>query len=232
MYGLPNIHKAQPILFRPILSMVSSAVHEMARWLNELLQPVLKQYSSHLVSVSFDFCEVLHEFGSPDEASFMCSFDVKSLFTNVPIDETIDICLNAFYRTDEIETPTIEEKLLKKLLVKCTRDVEFSFNRIFRQVDGVAMGSPIYSVIANIFMENLEGKAFASCSMTPRLWRRFVDDIISVVPKSCGELLLQQLNKQHPRIKFTMEEEQEGSLPFMDVCFARKSDGRLARQMY
>ena len=69
----------------------------------------------------------------------MCSFDV-SLFTNVPIDETIEICLNTLYHSD-MKPPKISEALLKKLLLKATRGVEFSFdNMMYRQIDGVAMG--------------------------------------------------------------------------------------------
>ena len=82
----------------------------------------------------------------------MCSFDVVSLFTNVPIDEAIQICLDTLYRSD-IKQPKISEELLKKLLYNATRDVEFSFNdSMFRQVDGVAMGSPLGPVLANIFL--------------------------------------------------------------------------------
>ena len=91
MYGLPKVHKPSPIPLRPILSMVGSAQHEMARWLAEVLEPVLKRFSSHVVSDSFQFCDVLREYGVVQEDAFMCSFDVKNLFTNayVPIDEKI-----------------------------------------------------------------------------------------------------------------------------------------------
>ena len=82
----------------------------------------------------------------------MSSFDVKSLFTNVPIEETIQICLDVLYRSAGIEEP-----ILEKLLLKCTRDVEFSFNdKMYRQVDGVAMGSPLGPVLANIFLGHCE----------------------------------------------------------------------------
>ena len=100
MYGLPKVHKPNPIPLRPILSMVGSPQHEMARWLTEVLQPVLQQYSSHLIKDSFEFVNTLREFGEVGEDSFMCSFDVKSLFTNVPIEETIQICLDVCYRSD------------------------------------------------------------------------------------------------------------------------------------
>ena len=66
----------------------------MAKWLTNVLDPVLKKYSSRVLKESFEFVEILPEYGELGEDSFMCSFDVKSLFTNVPIDETIQICLD------------------------------------------------------------------------------------------------------------------------------------------
>ena len=66
----------------------------------------------------------------------------------------------------------------------------------------------------------------------PRLWSRFVDDVIAVIRKIDGQALLNHLNRQHPRIQFTMEEEEGGSLPFMDVRFTHREDGTLIRQIY
>ena len=120
--------------------MAGSAQHELARWLAEVIRPVLQRYSANTVKDSFSFCADLQDFGHVGDNVFMCSFDVVSLFTNVPIDGAIQICLDTLYRSD-IKQPKISEELLKKLLYKATRDVEFSFNdSMFRQVDGVAMG--------------------------------------------------------------------------------------------
>ena len=51
MYGLPKTHKAD-IPLRPILSMIGSSQHELAKWLAEILAPVLKLYSSHYAETS------------------------------------------------------------------------------------------------------------------------------------------------------------------------------------
>ena len=107
MYGLPKVHKPRPIPLRPILSMVGSAQHELARWLAVVFQPVLNQYSFHVIKDSFSFCERLRERKAPDCGAFMCSFDVVNLFTNVPIEETIQICLDSLYRSN-LEPPKIE----------------------------------------------------------------------------------------------------------------------------
>ena len=82
----------------------------------------------------------------------MVSFGVASLFTNVPLDETIQIILWRVYINKEINIK-IPEKEMKDLLHLCTKNVYFIFNgEIFIQIDGVVMGSPLGPVLANIFM--------------------------------------------------------------------------------
>ena len=94
MYGLPKTHKGTPL--RPILSMTGSSHHELGKWLAGLLQPVFKRFSSHFISDSFTFAKTMQNLGI-DPNVLMCSFDMSSLFTNVPLDETIKICSEALY---------------------------------------------------------------------------------------------------------------------------------------
>ena len=73
----------------------------------------------------------------------MCSFDVSSLFTNVPLDETIKICSEALY--DQTNSrPVIPKDVFVELMKSATSSVEFSFNNtMYKQTDGVAMRSPL-----------------------------------------------------------------------------------------
>ena len=101
---------------------------------------------------------------------------MSSLFTNVPLDFTIDLILNKVYREKVIKTK-LKESQLRELLVLCTKNMHFSFdNSIYRQVDGVAMGSPLGPVLANIFMAHLENNLVPSLSNVMSLWYRYVDD--------------------------------------------------------
>ena len=85
MYGLQKTHDEGTPL-RPILFMTGSSHHELGKWLAGLLQPLLERFSSHCVSDSFTFAKIMQNLGT-DPNVFMCSFDVSSLFTNVPFDE-------------------------------------------------------------------------------------------------------------------------------------------------
>ena len=156
----------------------------------------------------------------------MCSFDVKSLFSNVPIVETINSCLDNLYRSDEVSPPPIEEPVVKKLLLKCAQDVEFSFNnQMYRQVDGVAMGSPLGPVLANIFLGYC--KSLIPEDQWPSLYSRFVNDTFSlfVGGKRMALEFMDLLNHLHPSLQFTMECKVDGKLPFMDVLVMRERSG-------
>ena len=87
MYGVAKVHK-EDVPLRHILTMIDSPQHATAKWLAHLLEPVSKKYNQHVVKDSFEFGDAIRQYQAP-ESVHMCSFDIKSLFTNVPLDETI-----------------------------------------------------------------------------------------------------------------------------------------------
>ena len=88
----------------------------------------------------------------------MGSLDVDSLFTNIPLDETIDICVNQlFENTDTVEGFTKSE--LKQLLSLATKESYFIFNGLlYKQIDSVAMGSTLGPSLADAFLSYHEKK--------------------------------------------------------------------------
>ena len=86
----------------------------------------------------------------------MVSFDVNSLFTNVPLEKTIKITLEKIYDRKEIINE-ITNPEMKEMLTLCTKNVYFTFdNQVYKQNDGVAMRSPLGPVLAGTFMVELE----------------------------------------------------------------------------
>ena len=174
LYGVAKVHKDGTPL-RPILSMYGSPQHVTAQWLARVLKLVQMRYSKHTVKDSFTFVEMIRQTTVPPSAH-MCSFDIKSLFTNVPLEETIDICVNQLYNSD-LQKPALTEKSFRKLIQKVTAGVEFSFNDImYQQVDGVAMGSPLGPVLANIFVGYHEERLSIDNRKSLLLYCRYVDD--------------------------------------------------------
>ena len=77
-----------------------------------------------------------------------------------------------------------------QLLRFCVKSTEFKFDGThYKQLDGVAMGSPVSPVLADLFMEELEEQAFEKVGWAPPcLWKRFVDDIILIFQKVEGRV--------------------------------------------
>ena len=147
MYGLPKIHKFG-IPVRTILSMCHSAQHSLAKWLVEVLNAVLELYSVCCVKDSFTFSSIIRRLLVWMESQFLVSFDVVSLFTNIPLDETISICADFLYRGPSTASLPFPEDVFIELMSIATKSVSFSFNEtMFRQIEGV-----VGPILVNIFL--------------------------------------------------------------------------------
>ena len=86
----------------------------------------------------------------PDDC-FLCSFDISSLFTNVPLAETVQICADTLYDGD-LSPTQFSKEIFIELMNIATTPAEFSFNNVmYRQIDDAALGSPLGPALANIF---------------------------------------------------------------------------------
>ena len=86
----------------------------------------------------------------------MASLDVESLFTNIPLEETIKICCEALYKNQELLS-NINKNQFEKLLKAALCSNYFLFDGVFyQQVDGVAIGSPLGPSLANAFLAHYE----------------------------------------------------------------------------
>ena len=85
-----------------------------------------------------------------------------------------------------------------KLLKICVENTYFHFNgKIYKQVNGLAIGAPTSGFAAGIFMHRLEKRALATFAHAPPLWKRYVDDILSKIKKHLVDLFLAHLNTMH-----------------------------------
>ena len=213
--------------------------------------PILSSITTNEYTIKDSFSFAKELCNTPAKDSFIASFDVKSLFTNIPLNETIDIILYELFDNPEnvsnIVTTETGEKFVecrlfdnqeewccynrdtfRKLVELATLDSHFHFNgEIYKQVDGVAMGSPLGPTLANVFMNHMEKKWLQNCPLDfkPILYRRYVDDsLILFNSEQHVDLFLEYLNSQHPNISFTSEKEVNGSLPFLDIQIQTKDD--------
>ena len=108
-----------------------------------------------------------------------CRNSISSLFTNISLQETIDIAINLIF--DRNSNLTITKKELKNLFLFATSKTHFVFNsRFYNQVDGLVMGYPLAPVLANIFMGFYESKGPKKYNLNkPKFYLRYADDILA-----------------------------------------------------
>ena len=149
----------------------------------------------------------------------MASLDNDSLFTNIPLDETINIYVDNLCN-DSKNPPNISKHDFYNLLNIATKESFFRFNnKYYKQVDGVAMGSQLGPALARIFMCSFESKWLQDCpnDFKPVFYQCYVDDIFALFSSpDHADKLKEYLSSKYPNINFSMEKEKDGCLPFLD----------------
>ena len=227
LYGLCKVHKGVSAdgsspPFRPILSAINTPSYEIAKFLTPLLSGLTK--NEFVSKDSFEFAKNVRNKNSD---FFMASFDIDSLFTNVPLDETIDIAVNKLFgRKKKYEGFSKEQ--FRKLLSLAVKNSFFLFNdTYYEQLDGAAMGSPLGPTIANIFLCHWEEKWIKKCpkQFKPEYYNRFMDDTFLLFRlEDHVKKFFRYINSRHKSMSFTYEVEAEGKLPFLDVLVTRIED--------
>ena len=190
----------------------------LAKWLDIKLKPL--SLNQHTVTDVFDFASEVKELRiSP--GNILVSYDVPSLFTNVPLDETIEILADKAFRDNWFNSAydlNISKEDLVDLLGVATKGQLFQFNgALYEQTDGVVMGSPLGPLPANVFMSSLEEKLELEGKLPP-YYRRYVDDTLTVMPDiPTAADFLDTLNHAFSAVSFTMEIEKDGILPFLGI---------------
>ena len=95
------------------------------------------------------------------DSQFKVSFDITSLFSNVPQDEVISIFADFLYHSALTCVPSFPERVFVELLELATKSVSFNFNdTVYRQVDVISMGPPLWPILVNIFVGFYENLLF------------------------------------------------------------------------
>ena len=156
LYGLPKTHKVK-LAMRPILSATQTYNYALAKWPDVKLKPLAINH--YTITDTFEFVNEVNAL-TLNDGDVLVSYDVSSLFTNVPLDETIHILADKAFANDwfnETHHLNLSKQDLVDLLEGATKDQLFLFNgQLYEQTDGVAMGSPLGPLLANVFMCSIE----------------------------------------------------------------------------
>ena len=127
---------------RPFLSATGTYNDKLAKWLEEKLKPL--SINEYTVTDAFDFADEVRNLSvNEDDILVSRSYDVTALFTNVPLNETINILVNKAFADDWFNKTyglNLQKDQLVKLLKIATTNQLFQFDgQLYEQTDGVAM---------------------------------------------------------------------------------------------
>ena len=223
LYGLPKVHKENcPV--RPILSAYSMHNFNLGKALVPLLSHLAS--SQHTLRNSTEFAMDLRNIRDANNF-YMCSLDVESLYTSIPVAEAINIVLDFLY-TDNDLYHNLTRVQFKKLLELALNDTYFKFNgKIYKQLNGLAMGSALSPVIANIFLNSFEAKYLTECPIEfrPFYYKRYLDDTFILFKDfTQATNFYKYFNSRHTEINFTFEGEIENKIPFLDITIEKANN--------
>ena len=143
--------------------MIGTPTYDLAKFLVPFFSPLTS--NEFLVHDSFSFADKVFSFCPPH---FMASFDIESLFTNIPLNEVIDICIDdLFCDTNMIQNLDCNDMI--KLLTLAAYESFFIIDKVrqmmYRQIDGVAMGSPLGLILVNAFLCHFEKQCITECPL-------------------------------------------------------------------
>ena len=181
--------------------------------------PFVKPFTSnnYTVNDSFVFAKDITQQSSK---LFMAFRDVNSFFTNVPLDKTIEICVNQLFKSSQTVSGINKQQVLEILLLTTKENVILFYQKYYIQIEGVAMGSPLGSTLANVFLCYHETTWLRNCpkSFKPVYYKRYVNDIFVLFEKpEQVSRFVKYMNKRHKNIKFSFETEKDNSFSFLDV---------------
>ncbi|XP_055590189.1 uncharacterized protein LOC129742323 [Uranotaenia lowii] len=224
IYGQPKAHK-QNLPLRPVIPNVTAPTHRISKFLANILLSCKGKYN---ISSSSAFCEEINTVVLP-EGYIIVSLDVVSLFTNVPRHLVIKTIID---RWDEIITE-INLDLFLEMIEFCMSSSYFQYkNQTYIQTFGTAMGSSLSPILADICLEGIIDRALAQLPFSIPILKKYVDDLFLAIPSDSEQQTLEAFNAQEPRIQFTMETEENNSLPYLDMTVIRQSNQKLITEWY
>lgn len=218
-YGLPKIHK-DIFCLRPILAMNGAPGFAAGKIFDMMLNRIFHRSDLHLKD-SFETKRFLDTVRIR-ECDRLVSFDVVSMFTSIPIELATKLIMeksNEFGTEFNLGRGVLSE-FINLLLGDCT--VFTALDAIYKQREGLPMGSCISPTLARIVMDNIIGSVLEKVPEISFI-KVFVDDTIAAINGECIGKTLDALNNFDDRIKFTCElEGANQEINFLNLTLIRE----------
>lgn len=153
-----------------------------------------------------------------EENDVITSFDAVSLFTRVPVPLAVEAIEEKW---DEIKNHTsIQKDMFIEAIELCLNNGYCNFENVsYEQVEGLAMGSPLSAIVAEIVLDKLF--TMIKNNFNVKLFVKFVDDSLCIVNRDHVDNVFNFLNSYHHRLEFTCELEENNMINFLDITIIK-----------
>ena len=233
IYFLPKIHKnVSPPPGRPICNTINTPTMNLSKWVDIQLQPLVKKLPSYPQDDNH-FLKKINDINKNQTLppnSLLVTWDVKSLYTNIPHKEGLEALRITL---DRENIPSAKANTIIKFSELVLTSNHFKFlGQNYLQMSGTAMGIKIAPSYANLFMGVLEQQMLSSYKYKPLAYFRYIDDIFMIWTE--GEETLNEFsthcNNQNKHIQFE-QTISKNSIPFLDVSVILEN-GKLTTDLY
>ena len=223
--GLIRIHKPeQPI--RPIVNWHHAPAYKLARLFKDKIYQLAPLLNTFNLKNTKELIQKLED--TPWAPHFkLASLDIKNLYPSIPTKETKTILegtLKKYYIN-----PQTEQELLNWYDTITQQNYFTNDNNILIQQDGLAMGAPSSSLIAEIFLQHLEHLHLPQLTHKHKIinyWRYADDILITYDPNHTNiQAILQDFNSMHTSLQFTAETETDNSINYLDISIHKSPTG-------
>ena len=211
---------------RPVLSMPGSAYHRVAKYVADCLKIVPQ---CKINASSKEICDKIKTV-ILEEDEEVVSYDVVSLYTNVPVMEAIEVCTGFLYNLPADQRPDIDRDTFVILAKIASCNVIMStHDGYYYQKDGLAMGSPPAPHLANGWLSQYDD----TIRDGSKIYFRYMDDIIKEEKSHLCNEKLENYNKLHSKLNFTIDRENNSQLPVLDMKVLHDHEtGKLSSTWY
>jgi hypothetical protein len=221
LYALPKVHKMKDpddkLKGRPIVACNNAPFYKLASFMSDILTKAFK--GKYNIKNSFDFVEKLKTL-SPKKQQIMLSMDVESLFTNITHSRFLK---SVEKRWEDIQNHTkMPKETFLDMLNFILRNGYFMYEGdIFKQREGLPMGSPLSAIAAMYVMEDIMDWLIEEQGIDFECLAVYMDDTFMLMDVDEVENTLTVINTYDEKLKFTYEIEEENSITFLDVKITR-----------